>query len=121
MTHDEADAIAAVLHGKLVTKFALLGIEVTSVPDRNWYAYYLYNKVAEYTFRSVGADKSVPGIYSELTIHFDAFSAYRCRNDSAELDVVVEDWERILRDWVPDLFRRAPGAGDAPCSVVTSG
>jgi hypothetical protein len=120
MTRAEAEALTATLHEKLVARFAPLGIEVTCVLD-GWFGYSRYYTLAEYTFRSAGADKSAPGVHSELTISFEKLNEYWCRTGPSELDDVVEDWERILRDWVPNLFVSAPGARGAESAGVTSG
>ena len=62
---------------------------------------------AEFTLKIPDPDKSKPGVYQELILHFTQLEALQCKNDPSQLDCLPRAWARICAEWAPSLFDEA--------------
>jgi hypothetical protein len=93
------------IHDRVVQKLSPYGILVEHTePDVK-----SRDSISEFTLKIPDQDKSKPGVYQELIVHFTAQDAWQCHQDSKNLDCLPQAWARICADWAPSLFDNAAG------------
>jgi hypothetical protein len=103
-TPDFAKLVETV-HERVVQKLGPYGILVEHTePDTSKRA----QVISEFTLKIPEQDKSKPGVYQELIVHFTAQDAQQCHQDAKNLDCLPQAWARICADWAPALFDNAP-------------
>jgi hypothetical protein len=96
--------LVGTIHERVVRKLGPYGILVEHTePDVK-----SRDSISEFTLKIPDQDKSKPGVYQELIVHFTWQDATQCHQDPKNLDCLPQAWARICADWAPALFDNAP-------------
>jgi hypothetical protein len=101
MTAQEKQKLVDAIQERVVLMLGPLGILVAHEMMKDNYT------IAEFTFKIPEVDKSKPGTYQELIVHFTQTDAHQCKTDPKQLDCLPRAWARICAEWAPSLFDEA--------------
>jgi hypothetical protein len=101
MTAQEKQKLVDTIQERVVLMLGPLGILVAHEMMKDNYT------IAEFTFKIPDLDKSKPGTYQELIVHFTQTDAHQCKADPKQLDCLPRAWARICAEWAPSLFDEA--------------